>query len=159
MADKKLALDKQWLQDFVDHQIAPFQTSLENVAHTDDEEGVAIGTLLGKTDYLDDVEPIYKIDGQQPLPVGQLDSEGNNNITGGMGVVTAMRELCESVIDVYEKQITLFRDLHDNLNTTIETLMGAQHDNLEKVDGQIFIDSLGTLPDDFQDIGKPSQSS
>jgi hypothetical protein len=51
----------------------------------------------------------------------------------------------------------LFKDLHLNLDRTITKLMDGQHENLVKIDGKLFLDSLGTVPSDFQGKG-PAQS-
>ncbi|MFB9831106.1 type VII secretion system-associated protein [Actinoallomurus acaciae] len=153
MADKKLALDKNGLQDFVDHQIAPFQDSLDKIANTDTEAGVAIGSITGDGYESDTEKGIFKA--QRPLSIGKLATDSGS---GGDKLVKKVSDVCDSITDVYTKQINLFRDLHDNLDTTIKKLMDGQHDTLVKIDGKIFLDGLGTLPGDFQDTGSSGDS-
>jgi hypothetical protein len=153
MADKKLALDKNGLQDFVDNQVAPFQDSLRKIANTATEAGVAIGSITGEGYESDTEREIFKT--QQPLSIGNLATDSNS---GGDNLVKTITAVATSITDVYTKQTTLFRDLHDNLNTTIKKLMDGQHDTLQKIDGKIFLDALGTLPGDFQDTSSSSQS-
>lgn len=154
MADKKLALDKNGLQDFVDHQVAPFQDSLDKIANTDTEVGVAIGSITGDGYESDTEKGIFKEDSQRPLSIGKLATDSKS----GVELVKKIGDVCDSITEVYTKQTNLFRDLHDNLNTTIKKLMDGQHDTLVKIDGKIFLDGLGTLPGDFQDTGNSGQS-
>jgi hypothetical protein len=154
MADKKLALDKNGLQDFVDHQIAPFQDSLDKIANTDTDAGVSISTLTdGGHESDSPKDEIFNK--QRPLSIGKLAADSDS---GGDKLVKQISDVCDSITEVYTKQTALFRDLHDNLNTTIKKLMDGQHDTLVKIDGKIFLDGLGTLPGDFQDTGNSNQS-
>ncbi|GLY86788.1 type VII secretion system-associated protein [Actinoallomurus iriomotensis] len=155
MADKtKLALDKTGLKSFVDNQIVPFANSLDKIANQDSDEGVTMDSLLGKGKITEGEKEIFKV--QHPLSIGQLANDDSR--THGKAVVAAITDTAQSISDVYVKQIKLFNDLHRNLDTTITKLMDGQHDNLEKIDGKIFLDSLGTLPGDFQGTGGSQQS-
>jgi hypothetical protein len=149
MAENKLTLDKAGLKAFIDNQIVPFANSLDKVANHDTEEGVTINTLLGRGKISKDEKEIFKI--QHPLSIGQL--AGDDSRTHGKAVVTRITDVAESISDIYTQQIKLFKDLQQNLETTIKKLMDGQHDNLTKIDGKIFLDALGTLPGDFQGTG------
>jgi hypothetical protein len=151
MAQKKLTLDKAGLQDFIDNQIAPFQDSLDKIANTDTDSGVSINTLTGNGVLSDKDPQIFKT--QHPLSIGLL---ATDSASGGDKLVEKVNGVCESITNVYTLQTKLFRDLHTNLNTTIKKLMDGQHDNLVKIDGKIFLDSLGTVPGDFQGSGSGS---
>jgi hypothetical protein len=155
MADQPpLKLDKAGLQAFVDNQIAPFEKSLNHVANEDDEFGVTINAFLPGKGYIDKNDrPIFNA--QLPLPIGQLATDAE---WGGDGLVKKITEVATSVSDVYVQQIKLFGDLHTNLNNTITKLMTGQHDSLEKIDGKIFLDGLGTVPGDFQGSGSSNGS-
>jgi hypothetical protein len=147
MADQpKLKLDKNGLQEFVDHQIAPFKESLNKIANVDNEEGVTIDALLGIGEIPPGEKEIFRL--QKPLAIGQLAAD--KLLTNGDRLVGSINETAQSISDIYKQQIKLFGDLHRNLTTTISKLMDAQHDSLEKIDGKIFLDSLGTVPGDFQ---------
>jgi hypothetical protein len=154
MAEKStLKLDKAGLQDFVDHQIAPFQTSLDKIANTDTEEGVSINSLTGEGVTSDTEKPIFSA--QHPLSIGLLAAD---SASGGDKLVKAINGVAESIASVYTLQTKLFRDLHTNLNNTITKLMDGQHDTLVKIDGKIFLDGLGTVPGDFQNTGTSQES-
>jgi hypothetical protein len=153
MADvKKLALDKTGLQDFIDNQIQPFQNALDKVANVDTDDGVTIGALTG--DNGSDDTGIFSA--QKPLSIGLLASDKQY---GGDKLVEHINSVCKSVTGVYTQQTKLFRDLHTNLNTTIKKLMDGQHDTLVKIDGKIFLDSLGTVPGDFSSTGSGQNQS
>jgi hypothetical protein len=154
MADKsKLTLDKAGLQDFVDHQIVPFQNSLDKIANTDTEEGVSVNSLTGEGVISDSEKPIFGA--QHPLSIGLL---ATDSASGGDKIVESINGVAKSIASVYTLQTKLFRDLHTNLNNTITKLMNGQHDTLVKIDGKIFLDGLGTVPGDFQNGGNPDQS-
>lgn len=154
MADKKLSMDKAGLQDFVDHQIVPFQDSLDTISTKDTDNGVTMDRLLGKGVIPNDEKGIFKA--QHPLSLGY----GNDSAKiGGDAFGGKIKDVAGSVSDVYTKQIKLFKDLHTNLNNTIKKLMDGQHDTLVKIDGKIFLDSLGTIPGDFQGTGSGSEST
>lgn len=154
MADKKLALDKKGLQDFVDHQIVPFKDSLDKIANTDGDEGVTMATLTGDGIIPDDQKPIFSK--QKPLAIGLLATDGEH---GGDKLVKSITDVATSINDIYTAQIKLFGDLHTYLGNTITKLMDGQHDNLTKIDGKIFLDGLGTVPGDFQGSGSGSGTS
>jgi hypothetical protein len=151
MADHPpLKMDKAGLQNFVDTQITPFETSLKHISHDDEEHGVTMKTLQGKGDIKATEKPIYHK--QAPLSIGQLRNAKDTD-WGAEELISKINGLADSITDVLDKQVTLFGDLHLNLNTTITKLMTGQHDSLEKIDGKLFLDSLGTVPGDFQGTG------
>jgi hypothetical protein len=155
MAEKpKLTIDKAGLKSFVDNQIAPFEDTLDKVANKDDEQGVTMDSLLGKGHISSDEKEIFTL--QRPLSIGQLAKE--TKYTNGDKIIGAINDAAESISDVYVKQIKLFKDLHQNLDTTITKLMDGQHDSLLKIDGKSFLDGLGTVPSDFQGGGDSGQS-
>jgi hypothetical protein len=139
-----LKLDKAGLQGFVDNQLSPFEKDLKHVANDDDESGVTMDTLLGTGHISSTDRPIYQK--QRPLSIGQL---ATSKDWGGDVLVSKINESAQSISDVFVKQVKLFGDLHTNLNNTITKLMTGQHDSLEKIDGKIFLDGLGTVPGDF----------
>jgi hypothetical protein len=146
-----LKLDKAGLQGFIDNQLAPFEKGLKHVADEDDEFGVTMDSLLGTGHINSGDRPIYQ--SQVPLPIGHLRSDKSS---GGDILIGKITDSAKSVSDVFIKQVKLFGDLHTNLNNTITKLINGQHDSLEKIDGKIFLDGLGTVPGDFQG---PSSSS
>ena len=149
MADHPpLKMDKAGLQNFVDTQITPFETSLKHISEDDDEHGVTMNSLQGKGKIKTTDKPIFHK--QPPLSIGQLRTDKD---WGGDVLIGKINDLADSVSQVFVKQVKLFGDLHTNLNTTITKLMTGQHDSLEKIDGKLFLDSLGTVPGDFQGTG------
>lgn len=146
MADHPpLKMDKAGLQSFVDTQITPFEAGLKHISKDDEEHGVTMKTLQGKGTIKATDKPIFHK--QAPLSIGQLRTDKG---WGGDELITNINGLADSISDVLDKQVKLFGDLHLNLNTTITKLMTGQHDSLEKIDGKLFLDSLGTVPGDFQ---------
>jgi hypothetical protein len=148
MKQKKTGLDKKGLHDFIDQQIVPFQKSLDSIANTDTEDGVTMNGLLGEGPTPDGGYEIFNH--QRPLSIGRL---ATDTTYGGDKLVGSINEVATSIADVYTNQIKLFGDLHTNLENTIKKLLKGQHNTLEKIDGKIFLDSLGTLPGDFQGTG------
>jgi hypothetical protein len=146
MADP-LKLDKVGLQGFIDNQLAPFEKGLKHVANDDDEYGVTMDTLLGTGHINNNDRQIFQKKEQRPLSIGQLATSGD---WGGDVLVGKINDSATSISEVFVKQVKLFGDLHTNLNNTITKLMTGQHDSLEKIDGKIFLDGLGTVPGDFQ---------
>jgi hypothetical protein len=157
MADaSKLTMDKAGLKSFVDNRMVPFQDDLDKVANKGNEDdGVTMDDLLGNGATPDGEKEIFTL--QRPLAIGQLASE--TKYANGDKIITAINDAAQSVSDVYVKQIKLFKDLHDNLETTITKLMDGQNDNLGKIDGKGFLDGLGTVPGDFQGTGGGSGQS
>jgi hypothetical protein len=151
MADNnhKLALDKAGLKNFVDNQIVPFGKSIDKVAHEDTEEGVTVNSIVGRGGTDPNGDDIFKT--QHPLSIGGLRFEVDR--TNGKGVCEQVTKVGESVSDIFISQTKLFKDLHLNLDRTITKLMDGQHENLVKIDGKLFLDSLGTVPNDFQGKG------
>jgi hypothetical protein len=149
MADQpKLALDKNSLQNFVDHDLANFSDSLDKIAHRTDTQGTPpIDFLLRKGETTTDDDFYYR---HAPLAIGAaLTKEG----APGAPIVAAINASAESISDIYGQQIKLFGDLDKYLRVTITKLMDGQHDSLEKIDGKTFLDKLGTVPSDFQTGG------
>jgi hypothetical protein len=151
MADKpKLVLDKAGLKNFIDTQIAPFQTSLDNIANKDIEEGVTMSTLRGNGTILESEPPIFKDQKANILSVGNLHADTRTN---GQSVIKVLTDMVDSILEVYTKQTKLFKDLHLNLDNTVTRLFDGQHESLQKIDGKAFLDGLGTLPGDFSGTG------
>jgi hypothetical protein len=150
MTDKpQLKLDKAGLQDFIDHQIVPFSDSLDKIANARNEQGVTMDDLLGLGQAPDGEKWIFRE--QPPIPLGFMANDGEDHgLTSGAAVKKSITDVATSVSHVYTQQIKLFKDLHQYLGTTIQKLMDGQHDSLDKIDGKVFLDSLGTVPSDFQ---------
>jgi hypothetical protein len=145
----KLTMDKAGLRSFVDNQIVPFGNTLDKIAHVDTDEGVTVGTLVGKGKVTGSDHEIFKT--QRPLTIGQLANEESR--TNGKGVVGQINKVADSISTIFVAQIKLFGDLHRNLDSTITKLLDGQHENLVKIDGKSFMDGLGTVPGDFQGTG------
>jgi hypothetical protein len=154
MADAapKLKLDKAGLQDFLDHQVTPFQDSLRKIADDDPTAGPSMASITGTGTITPSENNTFGM--EKPLSIGLMGSSGGFNGSGdattGAALNAKLTTVAKSVITVYTAQTKLFGDLHDNLGTTITTLFDAQHTNLSTIDGKTFLDDLGNLPDDFQ---------
>src|SRR3569833_1530197 len=151
MADKpKLVLAPGGLKNFIDTQIAPFQTSLDNIANKDIEKGVTMSTLRGNGTILESDLPIFNDQKGNILSVGNLHADTRTN---GQNVIKVLTDMVDSILEVYTKQTKLFKDLHLNLDNTVTRLFDGQHESLQKIDGKVFLDGLGTLPGDFSGTG------
>jgi hypothetical protein len=148
----KLALDKAGLQSFIDNQILPFRDSLTKIKTVDNEQGQTMRSLVGKGKVDDAHKDLYGL--QKPLSIGLMTKAQNgDDPVKGAALANAIADAANSVDKVYEQQVKLFNDLHDNLQKTITKLMDGQHDSLVKIDGKTFLDGLGTVPSDFQGTG------
>src|SRR3569833_792378 len=141
MADKpKLVLDKAGLKNFIDTQIAPFQTSLDNIANKDIEEGVTMSTLRGNGTILERDLPIFKDQKGNILSVGNLHADTRTN---GQNVIKVLTDMVNSILEVYTKQTKLFKDLHLILYITNTKQNNNQHKSQQKNKRKENLDGLG----------------
>ena len=72
-----------------------------------------------------------------PLAIGNLAEDA---ATHGMAVNKAVAEMVTTLDGILESHITLFEDIDDALEETIERLFTAQENSLAAIDGQKFVD-------------------
>lgn len=154
----KLALDQAGLQNFIDTQILPFRDSLTKIKTVDNDQGQTMRSLVGNGKIDDTNKDLYGL--QKPLTIGQMTkvADTGDPVKGG-ALANALTSAANSIDKVYEQQVKLFNDLHDNLQKTITKLMQGQTNSLALIDGKAFLDNLGTVPSDFQATGNGNSAS
>jgi hypothetical protein len=154
----KLALDQAGLQTFIDTQIIPFRDSLTKIKTVDNDQGQTMRSLVGNGKIDDTNKDLYGL--QKPLTLGQMTKvvDGGDPVKGG-ALANALTNAANSIDKVYEQQVKLFNDLHENLQKTITKLMQGQTNSLTLIDGKAFLDNLGTVPSDFQATGSGNSAS
>ncbi|MCW2860647.1 MAG: hypothetical protein JWP48_2355 [Actinoallomurus sp.] len=154
----KLALDQAGLQNFIDTQILPFRDSLTKIKTVDNDQGQTMRSLVGNGKIDDTNKDLYGL--QKPLTIGQMTKvvDGGDPVKGG-ALANALTDAANSIDKVYEQQVKLFNDLHENLQKTITKLMQGQTNSLTLIDGKAFLDNLGTVPSDFQATGNGNSAS
>ncbi|MFI2378271.1 type VII secretion system-associated protein [Streptomyces sp. NPDC018964] len=134
----KVAMDKAGLQAFLESRVQPFQEEVRRIALDDPVLGPAMGTLIRQTDITSKQE-FEAYGSQRPLAIGQM-VKAEHLHGKGEKLNQAIGKTAEELLEVYEQQGKLFKDVVDNLQTTIDTLFSAQHKSLVDIDGQEFLD-------------------
>lgn len=138
MADNKqppTQLDKAWLENFRKVDLADFRKALKTVTEngTGDHPIPSMKALKGD----DDGVPGLPFGTPVPLAIGNLaEDEG----THGKAVKGAVVEMVTTLDGILGDHITLFKDIDDALEETIDRLFKTQGESLAAVDGQKFVD-------------------
>jgi hypothetical protein len=166
---KPLEMNKQGLQDFIDHAVTDFQNQLKKVQQYDPNLGPSITELLGDAPVTDENRYLFGVQSGNPLVIGQMAAQdgvnGSGDLTSGYELNQQLITVINSIKEIYDQQTKLFEDLHTNLQDSVDTLLDAQHQNLTDIEGNKFLDALGNLPDDFmatesgEESGSSSESS
>ncbi|MGW6460624.1 type VII secretion system-associated protein [Streptomyces sp. NPDC055078] len=138
----RISLDKAGLEAFLTDRVEAFQTELTNIMKDDAKFGVSMDTLTPKGAVSGKDFDSYGT--QKPLALGKmLDS---SHLAGlGADLNAAVARTAKDLTEIQQDQNRLFRDLEENLRTSIRTLFKAQTGNLMNIDGQDFLDSLEDL--------------
>ena len=80
-----------------------------------------------------------------PLAIGPMGQEGN--ATGGDYVQKSAAKIVGELTGILDTQKLLFEELLDNLADTVTELKETQGDNLQKIDGQDFLDIFADVED------------
>ncbi|MER6138738.1 type VII secretion system-associated protein [Streptomyces sparsogenes] len=159
MADSKqppTQLDKQWLENFRKVDLADFRKALKTVSEngTGDHVIPSMKALKGE----DDGVPGLPFGTPVPLAIGNLAKDEG---THGQAVNDAVVEMVTTLDGIIESHLTLFKDIDDALEDTIDSLFKTQGDNLAAIEGQKFVDifedvdaDLTTPPDEESGGGK-----
>ncbi|MFE0489230.1 type VII secretion system-associated protein [Streptomyces griseoaurantiacus] len=143
----KLAMDKAGLQAFLETRVLPFQEELRRITVDDPVLGPAMSTLIRKSDITSKQE-FDAYGSQRPLAVGQM-VKAENLHGKGETLSQSIGKTAEQLLEVYEEQTKLFKDVVDNLHTTIDTLFTAQAKSLTDIDGQDFLDVFEDVQTDL----------
>lgn len=132
MADKPpVNLDRAWLERFLD-DVRDFQEEIRKIT-ADGPNAPALYNLLPEGEHGEGVLPGAVL----PLTIGGMAGDG---ITNGKHLSGSVVELIKAVNVVLENQKVLFDSIEEGLETTLDELFKAQGDNLEKIDGEMFLD-------------------
>ncbi|MDX3850297.1 type VII secretion system-associated protein [Streptomyces sp. AK02-01A] len=145
MADSApVNLDKAWLENFLNQDIETFKEEIRKILGdgTLSDGGVvpALSNLLPEGDLGEDALP----GGALPLTIGGMVKDGATN---GQHLSTAVVKMITDVTAILDDQKILFDSIDENLQTTLEKLFKAQGENLEKIDGQKFLDIFSDVDD------------
>ncbi|MFJ9562771.1 type VII secretion system-associated protein [Streptomyces fuscichromogenes] len=163
MADSpKLSLDKDGLNNFIDHELVPLISQLANIQKDDDAFGPSMGTIVGKG--VTSGQSTKYMGLAAPLAIGSMSAsggmgDGTGDLTAGSELNAQIVKMAQSIVDVYTLQGKLLGDIKENLHSTVDALFDGQHGSLTDIDGQAFLDGLGVVPDDFQGSGSSGGGS
>ncbi|MEU5977616.1 type VII secretion system-associated protein [Streptomyces sp. NPDC047315] len=134
----KLSMDKAGLQAFQRDRVEPFEEELRKIALDDPTFGPSMGKLIGDADYSGERD-FATYGASRPLMLGPMLKE--EFLHGkGLALNQAIGKSAERLTKIYGEQGGLFKDLRENLESSIETLFSAQSGNLVGIDGQDFLD-------------------
>ncbi|WP_227870110.1 type VII secretion system-associated protein [Streptomyces otsuchiensis] len=131
-----LKMDKAGLQAFLSDRVEPFEKRIREM-NTDETDAPSMTTLSRKGDI--DVTDTADHGRTAPLSLGAMLLPGSFE-SKGQQLNSAMGESASSLHTIFGDQEKLFKDVTDNLITTIDTLMTTQGGNLTEIDGQDFLD-------------------
>ncbi|UNS99671.1 type VII secretion system-associated protein [Streptomyces tubbatahanensis] len=128
-------LNKEWLQNFKDHDIAAFRDALKAVSGDSTGDPVIPGMLSlkgdnGAIDGLPYGTPV-------PLAIGNLAQDQDSN---GDRVNSAVVEMVNALEGILTSHKELFKDIDSALEETIETLLKTQGESLDSIEGQKLFD-------------------
>ncbi|MEU6483638.1 type VII secretion system-associated protein [Streptomyces sp. NPDC046887] len=131
-------LDKAWLQNFLDVDVAGFIAELDKITKDgvgptgEDVPALAnIGEGGARPDFV-------KPGAELPLTIGIM--KDNDKEVSGKNLQDSVKKMITNIKTILEEQKTLFGDIDDNLRTSIEKLFKTQGDNLAKIEGDKFLD-------------------
>src|SRR3954470_4570538 len=131
MADDKkppTQLDKAWLENFRKVDLADFRKALKTVTENGTGDPVIPSMKALKGD--DEGVPGLPFGTPVPLAIGNLAEDAG---THGMAVKKAVAEMVTTLDGILESHITLFKDIDDALEETIDRLFKAQGDSLAAI--------------------------
>jgi hypothetical protein len=128
-------LDKAWIENFRNIDIADFKKLLKEVSQnsTGDPVVPSMAALKGE----DDGVPGLPFGTPVPLAIGNLASDVG---THGQAVSKSVMEMVTLLDGIIKSHLTLFDDIDSALEETIQTLFQTQGESLDAVEGQQLID-------------------
>ncbi|MGW1561927.1 type VII secretion system-associated protein [Streptomyces sp. NPDC002144] len=137
-------LNTEFLKQFITNQIETFSTSLEKMQKDDPTFGPAPQTIAKQK------PTSTTIFSPKPLVIGHL-AFGDSPV-GGADLNKVIQGAAEELQRIIDSHVTLFGDLHEALEETIEKLNGMQGKNLDSISLDDFDDIFGDLD---SDLGTP----
>lgn len=148
-------LDKAWIENFRKVDLADFKKSLKTVSENGTGDPVVPSMKALKGD--DDGVPNLPFGTPVPLAIGNLASDAG---THGQAVNKAVVDMVTVLDGIIKSHVTLFDDIDDALEETIDSLFKTQGESLAAVDGQKLVDIFEdvetdlTTPPDQEGEGK-----
>ncbi|MGW2328207.1 type VII secretion system-associated protein [Streptomyces sp. NPDC001700] len=128
-------LDKAWIENFRKVDIADFKKALKAVSENSTGDPVIPSMKALQGD--DDGVPNLPFGTPVPLAIGNLASDVG---THGQAVNTAVVDMVKLLDGILKSHVTLFDDIDDALEETIDSLFKTQGESLGAVDGQKLVD-------------------
>ncbi|WP_262061190.1 type VII secretion system-associated protein [Streptomyces sp. STR69] len=132
-------MDSAWLQNFLTNNIEPFSKAIDTIENVDDPSP-SLGTVIGGK-VTDTSRPQNK-----PLAIGKMAVDDS---VQGLSLNKAVASAAQSIITIYEDQADLFSNIHDDIKTTIDTLLTTQNTNLTQIEGKDFLDVFSNVDGDL----------
>ncbi|CAM2963912.1 type VII secretion system-associated protein [Streptomyces albus] len=127
-------LNKEWLQNFKNHDIAAFRDLLKAISEDGENPmAPAMKTLNNK----DAPIPGLPFGTPVPLAIGNL---AGDESTHGKKVNESVVEMVQVLDGIISSHMDLFKDIESALEETIDTLFKTQGQSLDAIDGQKLFD-------------------
>ncbi|HEY5833942.1 type VII secretion system-associated protein [Streptomyces sp.] len=139
-----MKLDKEGIRQFVENEVKPFLAEIVKMTKPD-TFAPSLAQIIGKDQY-DNPDWFGLV---TPLAIGLMGAENGPGAPLNKKVATSG----ESVVETLELHRELFTEIEQALEETVEKLFKAQGDNLEKVDGDKFMDFFTDVDDILADSG------
>jgi hypothetical protein len=137
-------LDSPGLQAFVDGDLADFITELEKIRKDDPAGAQALKSLLDGRNTPGTLQ-------ENPfLAIGLM--AGGDDVHGAT-LISKIKDMAQSVDDIFGAQKTLFKDIDSDLRETIRTLLKTQGSNLTSINGEKLLDIFSDVDSDLGDTG------
>ncbi|ANW21396.1 type VII secretion system-associated protein [Streptomyces clavuligerus] len=136
----RLSMDKAGLQAFLRDRVELFQRDVRAIAEDDAVFGPSMGKLIRRKGYdTGSRSDQDRFNGEFPLMLGHMVKSGHLH-EHGVNLNGAIRTSAEQLTGIYDEQSKLFKDLVDNLQSSIDELFDTQSGNLVGISGQDFLD-------------------
>ncbi|MCX5400452.1 type VII secretion system-associated protein [Streptomyces sp. NBC_00102] len=136
-SENKLALDKAGIQRFITEDVKPFLKAILDLRKADGSTP-SMGQLLGLEQY--DDKSLFGL--RMPLAIGVMADDKAGGIVNGNRINSEVSAVAESILKIMDEQEELFNEFIQGLEATLKDLFDSQNVNLEKIDGEKFLDNL-----------------
>ncbi|MEU1800358.1 type VII secretion system-associated protein [Streptomyces sp. NPDC019937] len=137
-------LNKEWLENFRKVDLADFKKALKTVTENGKTDPVIPSMKALKGD--DDGVPNLPFGTPVPLAIGNLASDPG---THGESINKAVVDMVTLLDGILKSHVTLFDDIDDAIEETIDSLFKTQGESLDAVEGQKLVDIFEDVEDDL----------
>ncbi|NSC24349.1 type VII secretion system-associated protein [Streptomyces albus subsp. chlorinus] len=128
-------LNKEWIQNFKDHDLAGFRDRLKEIA----EDGPGDPTVPAMKTLSNKDAPIRELPVGTPVPLA-IGNLAQDAMTHGDKVNSAVVDMVKTLDGIISSHLELFEDIDSALAETIKTLFDTQGQSLDAIDGQKLYD-------------------